>query len=152
MKHFDYRFTEAWTGYFPVLAESRAEADEIVRDMDLTSLKTGLTDRLSFDIGDVTPSSEWDEENEVFYDDETIKPVKYVARSLLFDLVPPPKTKRNEPEFTKDELTMISDALLRAISDASRAASLVDSAEAKETISAHIEKLQALNRKVVYTK
>lgn len=150
MKHFDYRFTEAWTGYFTVPAESRAEADEIARNMDLTDLKTGLADSLSFDIGDVTPSSEWDEENEIFYDDE--KPVKYVARSLIFDLVPPPETKRNDLAFTEDELTMISDALIRAITDASRAASLVDSPEAKETIRAHITKLQELNRKVVGTK
>lgn len=152
MKHFDYRFTETWSGYFEITAESRTEADEIVRRMDLTDPKTGLADSVCFDVGSVTPSSEWDEENELFYDDDTLKPIRNIMRSLLFDLVPPPKTKPKEPAFTENELIMISDALLRAITDASRAMSLVDSPEAKETIRAHITKLQELNRKAVGTK
>lgn len=151
MKHFDYCFTETWTGYIDIPAESRAEADEIVRAIDLVDPKTGLADSVNFNIGSVTPSSEWDEENEIFYDEEQ-KSVRTMMRSFLFDLVPPPETKRNEPAFTEDELTMISDALIRAITDASHAASLVDSPEAKETIRAHITKLQELNRKVVGTK
>lgn len=152
MKHFDYHFTETWSGYFEVTAESQTEADEIVRKMSLTDPKTGLRDSISFNYGRITPSAEWDEENEIFYDeDEANRPVRDVRIPLLFDLVPPPRIK-SKPAFTREELTIISDALARAVTDASRAAALVDSPEAKEIIRDHIIKLQALLRKAVRTK
>ena len=92
----------------------------------------------------------WDENDEIYYEgiDRKNRIVRGVHSSLIFDLVPPPKTKPKGPSFTHDEILMLSDALIRAIGDASRAASLVDSSEAFEAIERHIKKLQNLNIKV----
>lgn len=50
--------------------------------------------------------------------------------------------------FTQNELAALSDALLRSIGAAHRAASMVDSAEAREGIEAHVDKLNWLNKKI----
>lgn len=51
-------------------------------------------------------------------------------------------------EFTRDELLLMSEGVLRLIRDASKAMELVSYDEAQKLIRVHIEDLQALNTKI----
>ena len=51
-------------------------------------------------------------------------------------------------EFTRDELLLMSEGVLRLIRDASKAMELVSYDEAQKLIKVHIEDLQALNTKI----
>jgi len=51
-------------------------------------------------------------------------------------------------EFTKDELLLMSEGIIRLIQDASKAIELVSYDEAQKKIRVHIEDLQALNTKI----
>ena len=51
-------------------------------------------------------------------------------------------------EFTRDELLLMSEGIIRLIQDASKAIELVSYDEAQKKIRVHIEDLQALNTKI----
>jgi len=51
-------------------------------------------------------------------------------------------------DFTRDELLLMSEGVLRLIRDASKAMELVSYDEAQKKIRVHIEDLQALNTKI----
>ena len=51
-------------------------------------------------------------------------------------------------EFTRDELLLMSEGIIKLIQDASKAIELVSYDEAQKKIRVHIEDLQALNTKI----
>ena len=51
-------------------------------------------------------------------------------------------------DFTRDELLLMSEGIIRLIQDASKAIELVSYDEAQKLIRVHIEGLQALNTKI----
>ena len=51
-------------------------------------------------------------------------------------------------EFTRDELLLMSEGIIKLIQDASKAIELVSYNEAQKYIRVHIEDLQALNTKI----
>lgn len=51
-------------------------------------------------------------------------------------------------EFTRDELLLMSEGVIKLIQDASKAIELVSYDEAQKLIRVHIEELQALNSKL----
>ena len=51
-------------------------------------------------------------------------------------------------EFTRDELLLMSEGIIKLIQDASKAIELVSYDEAQKLIRVHIEDLQALNTKI----
>ena len=51
-------------------------------------------------------------------------------------------------DFTRDELLLMSEGIIKLIQDASKAIELVSYDEAQKLIRVHIEDLQALNTKI----
>ena len=51
-------------------------------------------------------------------------------------------------DFTRDELLLMSEGIIKLIQDASKAIELVSYDEAQKKIRVHIEDLQALNTKI----
>ena len=148
MKHFDYYFSESWGGYLSVCADSREEADEKIRAMNHDDfIRSGLTDSVAFNDNEIGICCEWDEDNE-FYHDEPWKDrvVRKNAPFFIMDKFCAPEPK---PPFSRDEMNLISDALLLTIQNASKAMTLLSYApDAQKEIAKRIETLRDLNSKV----